>query len=131
MGNKKIAICASGSFVEDAKVWKRCFEGEGYDVIKIPEVVTSNYEEVHTLHYQKIAESDILFILNQDKNEISNYIGPSVFAEIAFAIGLNLTLRKQIKVLCLNPIPVNMPYTEELLRWEKLGWLGRWEGVTF
>jgi hypothetical protein len=124
--DKKITICASGTFVKEAKQWQKILEEDNYLVIKIPKPLKGGYVKIHSLHYKKIAESDMLFILNIDKRGIKNYIGPSVFAEIAFAIGLNLVLRKRIKIFCLNPISKNLPYSKELLLWQKLRWIKRW-----
>lgn len=87
----------------------------------------SNYEIEFSEHYKKIIETDILFILNISKKGIEGYIGPSVFAEIAFAIGLNCSLGKKIKVYCLNKISNKLPYYEELRYWEQLGWLKFWQ----
>lgn len=126
MGNKKITICASNAFITEAEKWKRQLEEKGYEIIKIPVVLNSNYEEIHKLHYAKIVESDIVFILNLKKNGVENYIGPSVFAEIAFTIGLNLVLDKKIEIFCLNEIPDNLSYSEELLLWRELGWIKKW-----
>lgn len=127
MINKKITICASGSLAKKIKAWKSKLERQGYRVIKSPlKDVSGNYPKIHQDHYKKMAASDIVFVLNVKKNGIKNYIGPSVFAEIAFAIGLNLALRKKIKIYCLNPLPKNLPYSHELELWEKAGWINFW-----
>ena len=126
MTNRKITICASGSLFKEIKTWKSRLERRGYRVIQFPPKTLKNYAGGHKRHYQKIAESDIVFVLNIEKNGIENYIGPSVFAEIAFAIGLNLALKKKIKVYCLNPLPKNLPYSHELKLWKKAGWIDFW-----
>ncbi len=129
MGNKikKVVICASGVFIREAEQWQKKLEKNNYAVIKIPKRLKGDYVKIHRLHYKKIAESDILFVMNLDRSGAKNYIGPSVFAEMAFAIGLNLVVGKRIKVFCLNPLPKNLPYSTELLLWEKIGWLKRWK----
>ncbi|MDP1689105.1 MAG: hypothetical protein Q8L47_03165 [bacterium] len=126
---KKVTICSSGSLVKKAKEWQKKLEEKNYQVIKVPVIIKGNYAKMHSLHYKAIVESDILFVLNLEKNGIINYIGPSVFAEIAFAIGLNLALKKQIKIFCLNLIPQNLPYSKELLLWKKLGWIKKWRKI--
>lgn len=128
---KKVVICASNTFYEDAEKWKPKLENLGYKVIKSVEKLDNNsienYSVSHESHYKKILDCDILFILNLEKNQIKNYIGPSVFAEIAFAIGLNLSLKKKIKIYCLNPIPLNLSYSTELNLWYNLGWISSWK----
>ena len=58
-------------------------------------------------HYDEIAGSDAILILNFDKNGIENYIGGNSLMEIGFAY----ILRK--KIYLLNPIP-KMSYTDEI-----------------
>ncbi|MCK4634777.1 MAG: hypothetical protein KAT37_02800 [Candidatus Aenigmarchaeota archaeon] len=128
---KKVVICASRFLLKEAKEYKRKLENKGYAVIRCPQLIDQDsleaYQTTHIEHYKKIIESDILFILNIEKNGISNYIGPSVFAEIAFAIGLNISLGKEITVYCLNPLPEELSYSEELKSWKELGWIKIWK----
>ena len=43
---------------------------------------------------------------------------------MAFAIGLNKALDRQIEVCYLNPIPERIfPYSDELKLWQELGWI--------
>jgi hypothetical protein len=124
---RKVTICASASLPREIEVWRRELEYQGYRVIQFPPVIFKNYAKGHRHHFQKIAESDIVFILNLKKKGIKNYIGPSVFAEIAFAIGLNLALRKKIKIYCLNPLPRKLPCSPELEQWKRAGWIHFWK----
>jgi len=55
-----------------------------------------------------IKESDAILVCNFDKNGIKNYIGGNVLMEIGFAHVDNK------KVFLLNPIPGEVPYTDEL-----------------
>jgi len=123
----KIVICSSAKFYDQAQEWKETLESQGFEVIRAVQSIDpsslSQYENTHREHYEKMAESDIVFILNLEKNGIEGYIGASVFAEIAFAIGLNLTLKKNIQIWLLNPIPKESQYLDELTKWEKLGWI--------
>ena len=131
MKSKKVVICASISFWNEIVSWKEKLEKKGYEVIKYPDKISgdflSSYKKEFSEHYEKITETDILFVLNIDKNNINGYIGPSVFAEIAFAIGLNVSLKKNIEVFCLNSVPKNLPHSTELDLWEKLGWIKQWK----
>ncbi len=125
---EKAVICASKALLGEADAWKAKLEGMGYDVIRCPAPADSPeaYKKAHAEHYRKIADADLLFVLNGDLRGATNYIGPSVFAEIAFATGLNLTYGKNIKIYALNPLPENLPHSEELKLWEKLGWIKIW-----
>jgi len=65
-------------------------------------------DDVIRLHYNKIKNSDAIFILNLEKNGIANYIGGNTFLEIGFAHILNK------KVYLYNDIP-DMAYTDEII----------------
>ena len=124
---EKVVICASRSLLNEAQEYKKRLENKGYKVIRCPQLVDQSsleeYKSTHTDHYKKITRCDILFILNLEKNGIQNYIGPSVFAEISFAIGLNISQGKNIQIHCTNPLPDGLPYSEELKLWKDLGWI--------
>jgi hypothetical protein len=123
-----IVICASSSFGSEILAWKTKLEDVGYLVKKYPEKITGDlaegYEKEFSEHYHAIAQADAIFVLNLEKKGIPGYIGPAVFAEMAFAIGLNRAINKQIRVHVLNPIPTQgVPYADELELWKTLGWI--------
>lgn len=121
------------SFWDDIIFWKLKLEKSGYVVIQYPKQFTGeflpNYKEEFTKHYQKMAESDAVLVLNMRKKDIDGYIGAAVFAEIAFTVGLNRTshVNKKVDVYCLNPFPDSLPYSEELQHWVDLEWLRFWK----
>ncbi|MEA1909497.1 MAG: hypothetical protein U9M89_00495 [Patescibacteria group bacterium] len=127
MNKKKVVICSSAKFYDQAQEWKNKLKSEGFDVIRtiqsIDENSISQYEATHKEHYSKMAKCDVVFVLNVKKNGVEGYIGASVFAEIAFAIGLNLVLNKNIQIWLLNPLAKESSYLDELTKWEKLGWI--------
>lgn len=127
---KKIVICASSKLKTEILSWQKRLIKLGFKVIQAPlsagKLTTKKYATVHTRHYQKLSQADLVFVVNASTAKSKNYIGPSTFAEIAFAIGLNLTLKKRIKIHILNPIPRHLPYSKELSLWEKLGWIRHW-----
>ncbi len=58
-------------------------------------------------YYRKISVSDAVLVVNQEKNDIKNYIGGNSFLEMGYAYAMNK------KIYLLNPIP-DMIYTDEL-----------------
>lgn len=130
---QKIVISASASFQDEILIWKSKLEQLGYKIIDWPMPIKNDkkflrtYQTVHTNFYKNITKTDILLVLNLDKKGIKNYIGASVFAEIAFAIGLNISSAKKIKIYRLNHIPQNLPHSDELNLWKKLGWIRKWK----
>lgn len=59
-------------------------------------------------HLEKIKKSDAILVVNEDKNDIKNYVGGNTFLEMGFAFALN----KPIFVK--NPIP-DIDYKDEIL----------------
>jgi len=127
MEKKKIVIFSSASFEKEILEWKRKLEDMGFEVIKYPIKLQGDiaigYEKEFSEHYASIVNADAILALNIEKKGIPGYIGPGVFAEMAFAIGLNISQRKNIDVYYINPIPENLPYSEELKLWQELSWI--------
>lgn len=127
MEKKKIVICSSASFEKEIIDLKEKLEKKGFDVIKYPVKLSGNiivgYEKEFSEHYRAILSSDAVVALNIEKRGIPGYIGPGVFAEMGFAVGLNRSLSKNIAVYYINPIPENLPYSEELKLWQELEWI--------
>jgi hypothetical protein len=128
MNKKKIVICASSSFDKEIIEWKKKLESKNFEVIKYPMKINdnflANYEKEFAEHYDAISKTDILLAVNLEKKGISGYIGAGVFAEMAFAIGLNKILGKKIEICYLNSLPEEtLPYSDELKLWQQLGWI--------
>ena len=129
MEKKKVVICASASFETKIVEWKNKLESMGYDVIKYPtKIGKDNFLEDYNFefmdHYKSIVNSDMILVLNLEKNGIAGYIGAGVFAEIAFTIGINKTLNKTIEVYYINTITSGiLPYSDELELWQQLKWI--------
>lgn len=65
-------------------------------------------EEAIKRHFDKVAWSDAILVLNHDKKNIAGYVGANTLMEM----GLALHLGK--KIYLLNPIP-DISYKEEIL----------------
>ena len=132
MEKKKIVICASASFENEIVDWKNKLENAGFEVIKYPTKIKGDLLAGYTVefkeHYEALTQADIVLALNLDKKGISGYVGAGVFAEMAFAIGLNKALNKNIELCFLNAIPDGiLPYSDELRLWQDLGWAKKFE----
>jgi len=132
MENKKIVICASASFEDEIVKWKDKLEEKGFEILKYPtkikEDLLKGYNKEFSEHYKAITNADILLVLNFDKKGISGYVGAGVFAEMAFALGLNSAFDKKIEVCYINSLPKDgLPYSDELSLWQELGWIKKFE----
>lgn len=65
-------------------------------------------EKAMRWHFQKVAGSDAILVLNHDKNNIPNYIGANTLLEMGLAFHLNK------KIFLFNNIP-EISYKEEIL----------------
>ncbi len=130
----KITICGSIAFYDEMLDVKKKLEALGHEV-KVPPpmrtgengqpISSKDYYEIRhaakpedtwvweekqrgiTDHFEKVAWSEAILVLNYDKNDIKNYIGPNTLMEM----GLALWLKKPVYLL--NSIP-KMQYMEEI-----------------
>lgn len=123
-------------FVEQMKEWKEKLEDEGYMVetpalfdfhkVRDEEGNLEKFEEIKRretkIHFDKVAQAELLLILNYDKDGKKNYIGGNTFAEIAYAIALNLCHGSSKEIYTINPLPTYLPYYEELRAWGVKQW---------
>jgi hypothetical protein len=112
----KIALCGSLNFGEEAfNEIKRKLVSMNHEVLmpasiekfgpKINEI--KNNKELYLKiapsfirkHFNKVADSDAILVINLERHGIKNYIGGNTFAEIMVAFYLNK------KIFLLNPIP--------------------------
>lgn len=131
----KITICGSIAFLNEMIDIKKQLEGLGHTVEMPPvEVEDGNGNLISAIeyykirrnpncnenwvwerkewamkkHFDKVASSDAILVLNYDKNNINGYVGANTFLEmgLAFHLGKNIYM--------LNPIP-EISYKEEIL----------------
>jgi len=119
-----IVICGSLKFKEDIIKIGDKLESMGINA-KLPiECINSEPKEVASrAHFNRIIDktTDAILVVNKDKGEIKNYIGPNTFAEIAFAYYYNK------KVVLLNGI--YEPYKDELEAWKVITLKGNLENI--
>ncbi|MCD4704858.1 hypothetical protein K8R66_02155, partial [bacterium] len=82
-----------------------------------------DYPQVHKNFFQNITEADVLFIMNEDKNNISGYLGAETFAEMCFGVAQNLIYNKNIEIILLQMPDSKVQSYDEVKLWLKLGWI--------
>ncbi len=119
-----ITICGSMQFHKEMINGKEVLEKAGHTVIipsgayneEVNEAFMNTDEEKINVkiehdfireHFRAIQESDVILVLNYDKNGIKGYIGGNTFLEMGYAFGLGK------KIFLLNPIP-RMDYLTEM-----------------
>lgn len=124
---KRIVISASMDFLPQIKAWKSRLEKHGLRVYTPTLINHRRCRHTHSemmrlkridakKHFSRIEKADAMLVLNYDKNGNQNYIGGSTFAEMAVAYYLGK------EIFLLNPVPQDLPYTEELKAWRLRRW---------
>lgn len=129
---KKVVISGSSALFPIIKKWNKYWEERGYQVAAYPEPIeadnfTELYPSIHTDFYRKLAEADVHFIANEDKNGVIGYIGNGVYAEIAFRVGLNLTRNQKVPVILLKAPGEDSHFFDDLKVWMELDWVQLFE----
>ncbi len=126
--SKKVVIAGSASLQKKVLFWKKYWEDKGCFVVDYPSPVPEKtfleeYPQVHKDFFKNIIESDILFVMNEDKNNIKGYLGAESFAEMCFGVVQNLIYNKNIEVMLLQMPERNVQSYDEIILWLKLGWI--------
>lgn len=143
---KKLVISGSSKLYERALYWRGYFEGRGYDVIDWPrplfehEDLTSDIQPAPGLplgklvhpgdptyvdgmikfyqqFYKHLDQTDVLFVMNEDKNGIEGYIGPNTFSEITYTIVNNLNRGRKTEINLLKAPSKDLGCYDELKFW--------------
>ncbi len=125
---KKVVIAGSASLQKKVQFWKKYWEDKDCSVINYPSTVPketflAEYPQVHKDFFKNIIESDILFVMNEDKNGIKGYLGAESFAEMCFGVAQNLIHNKKIEIMLLQTPEEKVQSYDEIKLWLKLGWI--------
>lgn len=128
---KKVVIAGSAKLQQEIQNWRELFKNKDYEVLDYPKKIDETefmelYPNVHKEFFENITKTDMLFIMNEDKNGIEGYIGPAVFAELSYGIIEYLNDRDILLMLLKMPSKEVIGY-EEINLWLKLGWIKIWE----
>ena len=129
---KKVVIAGSVKLQKEVEKWINIFENNGYQILDYPRAVEEQkfmqlYPDVHKNFFECITKTDMLFIMNEDKNGKSGYIGTETFAELAFGLAQKLVYNKEIELVILKIPSQEVSCYEEIDLWLKLGWIRLYE----
>lgn len=103
--NKKIVLSGSIKFSDEMENIKDRLEVSNNNVLAYP--VKNNdkeYTEVLNSFYTGIDNTDVLLVINKEKNGIAGYIGSSTFSEINHAALNRIMYGKEIDIYLLNEV---------------------------
>lgn len=112
--NKKVVISGSLKFSKDIENIVSLLKEYGNKVLDYARADGREYKQVLNDFYSAIDNTDILIVVNKDKNGIKGYIGNSVFCEINYAILNNIIHSKNIDIYLLNNVDENNSCYDEI-----------------
>ena len=129
---KRVIISGSAKLQDNINQWVKYFENKNYEVLDYPKLVKQeNYinelEDVYKNFYRSIENTDVFFLANEEKNGIKGYIGAGMFAELTYAVILNLVHNKNIEIYILNIPSSELPQYDEVKFFIDMGYIKLYE----
>ena len=123
-----IVIAGSASLRERAEYWKAFWEAKDYQVLDYPKAIARDnflrdYPDVHRNFFRQIEQTELFFVMNEDKNGLTGYIGAETFAELTFALAQNLLHDRKIEILLLKMPAAGVQSHQEIELWLELKWI--------
>lgn len=125
---KKVVISGSSKLQENVNYWLNHFKNKNFEILDYPKLITQeNYfkelPNIYNNFYNAIENTDIFFLMNEEKNGIKGYIGASAIAELTYAVILNLIHNKNIDIYILNMPSKKVSAYDEVKFWIDIGWI--------
>lgn len=125
---KKIVISGSAKLTEQVAYWRGYFEGRGFKILDYPGALhTSNSAQELTKLYQdfyhNLDETDTFFLMNEDKDGISGYVGASAIAELTYVVMGNLNRGRNVEISILKLPSKEQGCYDEINFWLEQGWI--------
>lgn len=128
----KVVIAGSSKLQKEVNIWLNYYKRKNYEILDYPKLIDEKnflevYPNIHVQFLKNITNTDILFIMNEDKNGISGYIGYETYAELLFGLSQKLIYNKDIELIILKMPSTDVGCYDEINLWLKLGWIKLFE----
>lgn len=125
---KKVVIAGSSKLPDKMNYWIDYFEKNNYYVLDYPRGIDEDkfmeiYPDVHREFFENMTKTDVLFIMNEDKNNVKGYIGAESYAELTFGLAQNLVYKKNIDLVVYQMPSEEVSCYDEVKLWLELGWI--------
>ena len=125
---KKIVIAGSSSLQDKINYWRQYWQDHGFMILNYPhpipkETFLEDYPNVYKQFFKDILETDVLFIMNEDKKGVIGHIGAESFGEMCFGVSNNLLQNKDTEIILLKMPEEKVQSYKEINLWLKLGWI--------
>lgn len=129
---KKVVIAGSAGLQNEVQKWLKHFESLNYEILDYPRAIDKErfmklYPKIHVDFLENIIKTDVLFVMNEDKNGVSGYIGYEAYAELLFGLSQKLVYKKEIELVLLKMPSTEVGCYEEIDLWLRLGWIRLYE----
>lgn len=125
---KKVVISGSSKLQDKVNYWLKHFKDKDYEILDYPKLIEQdNYEKdlpkVYEDFYTALENTDVFFLMNEEKKGIKGYIGASAIAELTYVVILNLIHNKNIEIYILNMPSEEVSAYDEVKFWLDMGWI--------
>lgn len=125
---KKIVISGSSKLQDKVNYWLEYFKNKDYEILDYPKPVEEeNYitelPKIYKNFYTALENTDVYFLMNEEKHGIKGYIGASAIAELTYVVILNLIHNKNIEIYILNMPSEEVSSYDEVKFWLDMGWI--------
>lgn len=125
---KKVVISGSSKLQDKVSYWLNYFKNNNYEILDYPKLIEQeNYvkelPKIYKEFYTALENTDVYFLMNEEKKGIKGYIGASSIAELTYVVILNLIHNKNIKIYILNMPSEEVSSYDEVKFWLDMGWI--------
>ena len=125
---RKIVISGSSKLQEKVNYQLNYFEKKNYEILDYPKLIAKSvYEKelpkVYKDFYNALENTDVFFLMNEEKNGINGYIGASAIAELTYVVILNLIHNRNIEIYILNMPSQDCACYDEVKFWLDMKWI--------
>lgn len=129
---RKVVIAGSAKLQKEINEWLKYFESQNFEILDYPKKIEESsfmdlYPKVHTDFLENITKTDMLFVMNEDKDGIKGFIGYETYAELLFGLSQKLIYKKEIELIVFKMPSIDVGCYEEINLWLKLGWIKLYE----
>ncbi len=129
---KKVVIAGSAKLQKEVNNWLKIFANKECEILDYPKVIEESrfmelYPNIHIEFLENIKKADMLFVMNEDKNDIVGYIGYETYGELLLGLSQKVIYNKNIELVVLKMPSTNVGCYEEIDLWLKLGWIKLYE----
>lgn len=127
---KKIVLSGSASLQKEINELRDKLQNE-YQILDYPKPLskdefTQAYPQVLKDFLQSIALTDVLLIVNADKNGVRGYVGAQSFAELCFGLSQKLVYGRNIDLYIFQMPEKSVQCYDEIKLWLDFGWISIW-----